>query len=115
MRKINTADIFLAARAVRDSGLRGELQEFIKDIADGNVTVDAENIGIDTILQVIEIFSDARCERAIYEVLAGPFEVAPEAIPVMEIGTLLDNLEYLARDGGLADFFRRLSGILGRT
>lgn len=114
MRKLNTADLFCAARAVKSSGLRAELQRMIDSIAKGGVP-DVQSIGIDTILQVIDVFAEHKSEQAVYEVLSGPFEMKPEEVAAMELEPLMDNLEEIFRDGGLQLFFKRLSGILGRN
>lgn len=115
MRKLNTADLFSAARAVKSSGLRQELQTYIKTLATSGNELDVENVGISTILQIIEVFAEKSCEAAIYEVLSGPFELSAEEVGKLDLDAFMDGLEFIAHDGGLSDFFRRLSGILGKN
>lgn len=112
MRKLNTADLFRAARAVKASGLRGELTKYIAMLSNGSGELDAEKIGIDTILMVIELFAERNSENAIYEVLSGPFEMEPAEIAAMELEPLMEMLGELAADGGLKAFFSHLSAIL---
>lgn len=113
MRPLNTADVFKAARAVKSSGLREELKKLTLCIANGSGEVDVENIGVDAILQVIECFADKNAEKAIYEVLSGPFEMDADMIPVMTLDELFGCLEYMAMDPGLKYFFKRVSGLIG--
>lgn len=115
MRKLNTADIFRAARAVKASGLRSELGKLMYSVSKGENEIDLEKVGIDTILAAVEVFAEKNSEKAIYEVLSGPMECKPDDIEKMEISALMDSLEELSKDPGLLDFFKRLSGMIGRN
>ena len=114
MRRLNTADVFVAARAVKRSGLRDELKKYITQIAqDGSA--DVEDIGIDTMLRIIEVFAEKESEEAIYLVLSGPFEMDAADVAALPLDKLAGNLDFIAKDGGLLLFFRWLSGILGKS
>ncbi len=114
MRQFNTADLFVAARVVASSGLKPRLKELMQDISGSEDALEMENIGIDTILAIMEVFTSEACEDGLYEILSGPFEMKPEDIPVLTVDALLENLEYLYDNGGLKNFFKRLSGMIGR-
>lgn len=114
MRRLNTADVFVAARAVKRSGLREELKKYIAQIAEAGA-FDVQDVGIDTMLRIVEVFAEKESEEAIYLVLSGPFEMDPKEVASMSLDVLVDHLEYLSQDGGLLLFFRWLSGILGKS
>lgn len=111
MRKINTADVFEAMRLIQKSGLKDKLVPVIKGISASDDTID---VGITGILSVIEVFAESRCEKMIYEWLAGPLEVEAEDIAKMDLGQLADSLEALGEENDLQRFFTVLSGLLSK-
>ncbi len=114
MRKLNTSDVFVAARAVMGCGLREKLRDLCMELSDSG-KLDVTKVGVDSALAVMELFVSAGAEKALHQILSGPFEVEPEAVAVMELPELVDGLEWLWSDGGAAPFFKLLSGILGRS
>ncbi len=115
MRKLNTSDVFVAARAVMGCGLREKLRELCMELSDDEKRLDVTKVGVDSALAVMELFVSAGAETALHRILSGPFEVEPEAVAVMELPELVDGLEWLWSDGGAAPFFKLLSGILGKN
>ena len=73
-----------------------------------------EDVGIEGILSLIEILAEKKCEQAIYEVLAGPFEMAPKEVEQMDLIALAENLETLAKENDLKRFFTLLAGLLSK-
>ena len=113
MRKLNTSDVFAFARIVKASGMREELKKIIKDMA-GQEEFDIEEIGLDTILALMEALAEKKSEKAIYEMLAGPLEMPAEEIEKMELPDLLKNLRALSTENDLKSFFSYVSGIAGK-
>ena len=112
MRKLNTADVFAMARIVRASGLRDDLREVILRVSEKGLSTAA--VGIDGMLVVMEAVAEKKAESAIYEALAGPFEIPAADIATMELDVLLDNLKQLAEANDLKRFFDLVSRILGK-
>ena len=109
MRKINTADVFKAMRLIQGSELKQKLIPIIKNVSASD---DKVNVGIAGMLSVIEVFAESKCEKMIYDWLAGPLEVDPKTIPEMDISELADNLEALGKENDLKRFFTVLSGLI---
>ena len=106
MRKINTQDVFEAMRLIQKSGLKEKLVPVIKSVAEsGTAVVDTGIIGM---LSMIEVFSENRCEQ----MLSGPFEVMPQEIAEMDLGTLADMLEELGEGSDVKRFFSVLARLL---
>lgn len=112
MRRIQTTDIFGAARIIRASGVREDLRTLIQNVAESGLSV--ESVGIDGFLLILEAAAEKKTEHAIYEVLSGPFEVEPGQIAVMELDELLERLNQLYRENDLQRFFGFVSRILGK-
>lgn len=112
MRKLNTRDVFAAARIIRASGVRAELIALIQRAAESKTP--AQEVGIDGFLLIMEGLAERKAESAIYEALAGPMECTAEEVGSMDLDVLWDKLTYLAEDGGLKRFFTYVSGILGK-
>lgn len=110
MRKLQTQDVFAAMRAISKANLKEEIRPLLKKASDGEANI--EDVGIEGILGMIEIFSQKKSEQAIYEVLAGPFEVPASEIETMDFITLAENLETLSKENDLKRFFTLLAGLI---
>lgn len=111
MRKINTADVFEAMRLIQKSGLKDKLVPVIKNLSGQEDPLD---VGITGVLSMVEVFAESKCEKMIYDWLAGPLEVEAKSIAEMDLGQLADSLEALGRDNDLKRFFTVLSGLISK-
>ena len=110
MRKLQTRDVFNALRLIKKADLKEQLKPVIALAAEGELKVD--DIGIEGMLTVIEIFSAAKSEQAIYEFLAEPFEMTPEEVGGMDLGSLTECFDRLAKENDLKNFFTILQGLI---
>ena len=101
MRKLNTSDVFAFARIVKASGMREELKKILKDVA-ASEEMDLEDVGMDTILAILEALSEKQSEAAIYKLLAGPFETTAEEVEKMELPELAEKLVLLMKQQGFS-------------
>lgn len=108
MRKINTKDIFNTMRIIKKSGMKQELIPLVQKAAE--VGVDA--IGIEGVLTVIEVLSENNSEKAMYEVLAGPFEMTAEEVETMELDKFTEMLCELGEQNNIRNFIKALSGLI---
>ena len=112
MRKLNTSDVFAMARVIRASGIRGELQELIRRVAGSDTP--AESVGIEGFLIIMEALAERKSETAIYEALAGPFEMDAGDIATMDLESLSERLTELVKENDLKRFFDFVLRILGK-
>jgi hypothetical protein len=112
MRKLQTSDVFNAMRLIKKANLKEEIKPVLKMAAAGEMNV--EDVGIEGILSLIEILAEKKSEQAIYDVLAGPFEMEPKDVEKMDLNVLADNLDALAKENDLKRFFSLLAGLLGK-
>lgn len=110
MRKVVTTDVFSALRLVQKSGLKEQLVPLIEKLAKDPESI--ERSGILGILTLIEVFADNKCERLIYEWLAGPCECTPKEVANWDLDELSKNLTLLAEGNNLRNFFTSLSGLI---
>ena len=113
MRKLNTSDVFAFARIVKASGMREELKTIIRDIS-GRENWDVEEIGMDSVLAILEALAEKRSEAAICEMLAGPFEMSAEDVRTLELPQLAECIRQLISENDLKSFFSFVSGIAGK-
>jgi hypothetical protein len=97
---------------IKKAKLKQELKPVMELAAKGELKV--EEIGIEGILTVIEIFSEKGSEQALYEVLSGPFEMGASTIESMEISDFADALEVISKENDLRRFFTVLSGLISK-
>ena len=109
MRKIQTKDIFAAMRIVKKSGMKQQLIPLIEKAAGAE---DVAQIGIEGFLTVMEVLSENNAERAMYEVLAGPFELTAGEVETLELDELASMLAELGEQNNLRNFFKALWGLI---
>jgi len=112
MRKLQTKDVFSALRIIKKVGLKEEMKPVFKLAASGELGV--EDIGVEGMLTVIEIFAEHKAETCLYEVLSGPFEMTIEEVGEMNINDLLVNIQEMASENDLKSFFSSLVGMIGK-
>jgi hypothetical protein len=112
MRKLQTSDIFNALRLIKKAKLKEELKPVMELAASGALKL--EEIGLEGMLTAIEIFSEKGAEKALYEVLSGPFELPPEEIEAMDINIFAEALSELAKENDIKRFFTGLSGLISK-
>ena len=113
MRKLNTSDVFSTMRLVQKAGIKEGIKPYIVMASAGELSI--EDIGIEGILGLIEILSESKSERAIYEILAGPFEMTADEVATLELDKLIESLDALAKENNLKVFFKSLSGLIGKN
>ncbi|MCI8336975.1 MAG: hypothetical protein HFI72_07475 [Peptococcaceae bacterium] len=110
MRKLQTIDVFNALRVVKRAGIKEQLMPYIKELTKKEKSI--ENLGIASVLTLVEILSEQKAEMAIYEVLSGPFEVSADDVAKMNLDVFTENLEVLSRENNLPAFFTALAGMI---
>jgi len=109
MRKLQTSDLFNALRLIKKANLKEEVKPLLKLAGSGEMKV--EDIGIEGILGLVEIMTESKAEKAIYEVLAAPFQTTAKEVEQMDLLTLAENLETMAKENDLRRFFTLLAGL----
>lgn len=111
MRKLNTSDVFAFARIIKASGMREELKAIIRDIS-SKENWDVEEIGMDSVLAIMEALAEKKSEAAICEMLAGPLEMSAEEVQTLELPELAECIRQLISENDLKSFFSFVSGIV---
>lgn len=112
MRKLKTSDVFNMLRTIKKAGMKEELKPYFRLAAEGKL--DIEDIGIETVLGLMEIMSEQRSEDAIYEFLAGPFEMDPKEVADLDLDNLINLLGQLAKENDLKVFTKAVSGLISK-
>ena len=112
MRKLQTSDVFNAMRLIKKAELKEGIKPYLQMASAGDLSV--EEVGSEGILGLIEIMSESKSEMAIYEILAGPFEMTAKEVQKMELDVFAESLEQLSKENNLSVFFKSLSGMIGK-
>lgn len=103
MRKLKTADIPVLCRCVKRLGMKDKIRE----IAQAADTVqDIWSFGFDFVWDLFDIATEKEGEKALYEFLAGPFEMTPKQVSELDLDVLMANIQQLVRENNLAGFFK---------
>ena len=103
MRKLNTSDVPVLCRCLKKLGIK----ERVKALAlEADSVQDVWDRGFDFIWDLFDVVTEPEGEGAIYEFLAGPFEMTAAEVRDLEVDKLLENLQRLATENNLANFFK---------
>ena len=111
MRKLNTSDVFAFARIVKASGMREELKKILKDVA-ASEEKDLEDVGMDTILAILEALSEKQSEAAIYNDFHDRKDLNPNVCAVFTEPDCQDGGR--SREDGAAGTGRKTAHAFGR-
>lgn len=103
MRKLKTADIPVLCRCVKRLGLKDKIREIAQ--AAENVQ-DIWSFGFDFVWDLFDIATEKEGEEALYEFLAGPFEMTPEEVRDLDLDILISNTQQLVSENNLVSFFK---------
>lgn len=93
MRKLNTSDVFAFTRMIKEIGLKEEIKEIASKATKEE---DVSKLGLDMIFTLIEKFSEANSENALYEFLSRPLEVTKEEVGTMDLFDLVEKIMQIA-------------------
>jgi hypothetical protein len=109
MRKLKTSDIPSLCRSMKKLGLK---EEFKKLAQEANAMRDVWDKGFDLIWTLFDTATEVGGEGAIYEFLAGPFEMTPEEVADLDLDVLIENCQHLARENNLGAFFKSAAKLM---
>ena len=109
MRKLKTADIPVLCRCVKRLGMKDKIRE----IAQAADTVqDIWSFGFDFVWDLFDIATEKEGEKALYEFLAGPFEMTPKQVSELDLDVLMANIQQLVQENNLAGFFKFAAALM---
>ncbi len=111
MRKLKTPDLFNAFRIIKRANIKAETDSLLKMAAEKKLK--PEEIGVTGFITIFELLAEKNAEHAIYEFLAGPFEMEVNDIKDLEISELFEMLGQLGKENDLKSFFTQLGGLIG--
>ena len=100
-------------RLIKKAGIKEGIKPYVMMAASGDLSI--EDVGIEGVLGLIEMLSESKSEQAIYEVLAGPFEMTADEVAQMELEPFMETLQILSKENNLKVFFKSLSGLIGKN
>lgn len=109
MRKLKTTDIPSLCRTVKKLGLREKFQAIAREANTGRDVVDR---GFDLVWDLFDAATEVNGEMAIYEFLAGPFEMAPEEVRDLDLDILFSNFQQMAVENNLTVFFKSAARLM---
>ena len=109
MRKLKTTDIPAFCRCLKKIGIKNEMQAIAKE---ADSAKDVWDKGFDLIWNIFDLATEAEGENALYEFLAGPFEMQPHEVADLDFETLFNNLKLLAEENNLTVFFKSAAKLM---
>lgn len=103
MRKLKTSDVPVLCRCMKKLGVKEQFKAIAKE---ANSVKDAWERGFDLIWGLFDAITEPEGEGALYEFLAGPFEMTPDEVKDLGLDDLFANLQQLAAENNLANFFK---------
>ena len=109
MRKLKTSDIASLCRSVKKLGLKEQFKNIAQEATNGR---DVWDRGFDMIWGLFDVATEKNGEMAIYEFLAGPFEMDAEEVRDLDLDVLIPGLQQLAAENNLAIFFKSAARLM---
>ena len=109
MRKLVTRDILSFCRCLKALGAREKLQAMAKKADNAS---DLWDTGFDLVWDLFDAATEREGEAAIYQFLAGPFELEPEQVAGLPFPELAAMLKQLAEENDLAGFFKSAGALM---
>lgn len=109
MRKLKTSDIPAFCRCLKKIGFKDQIQAVAKE---ADSAKDIWYKGFDLIWGIFDLATEAEGENALYEFLAGPFEMQPHEVADLDFVILFNNLKQLAEENNLIGFFKSAAKLM---
>ena len=109
MRNLTTTDLFKAIRLVKTANLKNEIKAFAE--IGKEKTEDAESIGFDFVLTLIEKIGEVKLEEALYDFLSGPLEKSVVEIADADVLELITEIVNDFDVNSWKTFFGRVSDL----
>lgn len=109
MRKLKTTDLPAFCRSLKKLGLKDKVKALAQE---ANNLHDAWDRGFEIIWELFDVATETGGEGAIYEFLAGPFEMTPEEVADLDLDILIENCQNLARENNLGAFFKSAAKLM---
>lgn len=102
MRKLMTQDVFACCRCLKALGVKEKMKELA---AEANSVRDVFDLGFDVLWDLFDAATESGGEAALYNFLAGPFEMSAEEVATMPLPDLFAALQLMAEENDLKGFF----------
>lgn len=112
MRKLGLKDAFAVARIIKAADMRKEIIAFASDVRGRTGEKNAEKIGMEFFLTLINSVADESVEKKIYELYADIKGVTVEEVSVVDFATLKADIKELIEKNDLMNFFRSVSALM---
>lgn len=109
MRKLKTSDIPSLCRSIKKLGLKEKFKTLAQEANSGQ---EAWDRGFNLLWDLFDVATETEGESAIYDFLAGPFEMTPEEVRDLDLDVLITNVKQLAEDNNLTGFFRSAARLM---
>ena len=107
MRKLKTSDIPALCRCIKRIGLKEQFRAIAQN---ADSAADVWDQGFDIVWTLIDAATEKEGESAIYEFLAGPFEMTAQQVADLDLEVMMANIKQLAAENNLATFFNVAAG-----
>lgn len=109
MRKLQTRDVFSAARLIRQLGLKEDFKKMLEINNDSGKS--PEEVGSEIVFLMLEKAAEKDCEDALYNFLAGPLEKTAGEVAEMALFALVDDVKKCADIENWKVFFGHVSAL----
>ena len=109
MRKLKTTDLPSFCRSLKKLGLK---EEFKKVAQEADAAKDVWDKGFELIWKLFDVATEAEGEWAIYDFLAGPFEMTAQEVADLDLDILIAYCQQLAAENNLGAFFKSAAKLM---
>lgn len=109
MRRLKTTDLPAFCRSLKKLGLKDKVKALAQE---ANSMHEAWDRGFEIIWELFDVATEVGGENAIYEFLAGPFEMTPAEVADLDLEVMIDSCKQLAAENNLGAFFKSAAKLM---
>lgn len=106
MTRLKAKDLFQGMRLLKAIDFKEKSKEVLLAIAKDSTKTEQEK-GIDFIMFLLNVATEQKCEKEIYNFLSGPFEMSAEEVESLDAIEFLENITKVADFNEWKDFFSK--------
>jgi len=114
VRKINTGDVFILARIMKNGNVKDVIARFIESGKTQTYKTNPEAFGMEIFSALADVLADKNVEPLVYTLLSGITEKSENDIKAQSIDDLLADLKQIATENNVASFFKTAGRLGGK-
>ena len=113
MRKVNTEDVFKMTRLMKNANNVQNIKDAYS--AGKEKGADAEQIGVNVLMDILCSCSEAKVENQFYDLLGGICEKTPEDIKKQSLESTIEDMKRICEENNIVNFLKSAANVSSKV